>query len=87
MPPHTQVKLLRVLQERKLRRLGAEVSVEVDLRLVCATHQDLKAMVDAGTFREDLYYRIHVIHLRIPPLRERPEDTLGEDAPTWNTSA
>ena len=74
MPPHMQVKLLRVLQERKLRRLGSEAAIDVHFRLVCATHQDLKAMVEAGTFREDLYYRVHVIHLRIPPLRERPED-------------
>lgn len=74
MPLHMQVKLLRVLQEHKLRRLGSEAPITVDFRLVCATHQDLKAMVDAGTFREDLYYRVHVIHLRIPPLRERPED-------------
>src|SRR5574337_883964 len=74
MPPQMQVKLLRVLQERKLQRLGGESPIAVDFRLVCATHQDLKAMVDAGSFREDLYYRIHVIHLRIPPLRERPED-------------
>ncbi|WP_267190666.1 sigma-54-dependent transcriptional regulator [Aromatoleum toluclasticum] len=74
MPLHMQVKLLRVLQERKLRRLGSEAPMDVNFRLVCATHQDLKAMVDAGTFRDDLYYRVHVIHLRIPPLRERPED-------------
>ncbi|NMF89084.1 sigma-54-dependent transcriptional regulator [Aromatoleum petrolei] len=74
MPLHMQVKLLRVLQEHKLRRLGSEAPTEVNFRLVCATHQDLKAMVDAGTFRDDLYYRVHVIHLRIPPLRERPED-------------
>ncbi|HJV24458.1 MAG TPA: sigma-54 dependent transcriptional regulator [Aromatoleum sp.] len=74
MPPPMQVKLLRVLQERKLQRLGSESPIDVSFRLVCATHQDLKALVDAGAFRDDLYYRIHVIHLRIPPLRERPED-------------
>jgi DNA-binding NtrC family response regulator len=74
MPVLMQTKLLRVLQERTLVRLGGEASVSVDFRLVCATHQDLKAMVARGLFREDLYYRIHVIELPIPPLRERPED-------------
>lgn len=74
MPLSMQAKLLRVLQERTLVRLGGESQVAVDFRLVCATHQDLKAMVEQGRFREDLYYRIHVIQLRIPPLRERPED-------------
>lgn len=69
-----QAKLLRVLQDRKLQRLGGESTIELDFHLVCATHQDLKAMVDAGKFREDLYYRIHVIHLRIPPLKERTDD-------------
>lgn len=76
MAPSMQAKLLRVVQEHKLRRLGGEAQVDVNFRLICATHQDLKAMVEAGTFREDLYYRIHVIHLRIPPLRERPDDIL-----------
>jgi DNA-binding NtrC family response regulator len=74
MPPPMQAKLLRVLQERQLQRLGGESKITVDFRLVCATHRDLKAMVEAGQFREDLYYRINVIHLRIPALRERPED-------------
>ncbi len=74
MPPAMQVKLLRVLQEHRLQRLGGEAPVAVDFRLVCATHRDLREMVEAGSFREDLYYRIHVIHLRSPPLRERPED-------------
>lgn len=74
MPLSMQAKLLRVLQERTLVRLGGESQVSVDFRLVCATHQDLKTMVEQERFREDLYYRIHVIQLRIPPLRERPED-------------
>ncbi|MDP2826305.1 MAG: sigma-54 dependent transcriptional regulator [Sulfuritalea sp.] len=74
MPLSMQAKLLRVIQERQLTRLGAEKPVASDFRLVCATHRDLRAMVEAGHFREDLYYRVHVIHLRIPPLRERPAD-------------
>lgn len=69
-----QAKLLRVVQDRSFVRLGAEKPLQSDFRLVCATHRDLKAMVEAGAFREDLYYRIHVIELRIPPLRERAED-------------
>jgi len=74
MPPAMQAKLLRVLQERSLQRLGSETRLQVSFRLVCATHRDLQSMVQAGRFREDLYYRINVIHLRIPPLRERPQD-------------
>jgi len=74
MPPSMQAKLLRVIQERTLVRLGGESVVAVNFRLVCATHQDLKAMVEMGGVREDLYYRINVIQLRIPPLRERQDD-------------
>jgi two-component system, NtrC family, response regulator AtoC len=74
MPLSMQAKLLRTIQDRQLTRLGGEKPLTSDFRLVCATHRDLKAMVEAGQFREDLYYRIHVIHLRIPPLRERLED-------------
>ena len=74
MPLSMQAKMLRVLQDHRLTRLGGEKAITADFRLVCATHRDLRAMVEAGQFREDLYYRIHVIHLRIPPLRERPED-------------
>jgi len=76
MPPSMQVKLLRAIQERRIVRIGAEASIPVSIRLICATHQDLKKMVEEGLFREDLYYRIHVIHLHIPPLRERKEDIL-----------
>ena len=74
MPLSMQAKMLRVLQDKRLARLGSEKAIFADFRLVCATHRDLRSMVEAGQFREDLYYRIHVIHLRIPPLRERPDD-------------
>ena len=76
MSPVMQVKLLRAIQERTSVRVGAETPITVSIRLVCATHQDLKKMVEAGRFREDLYYRIHVVHLHIPPLRERKDDIL-----------
>ena len=76
MPPSMQVKLLRAIQDRAVVRVGGATPRKVDIRLVCATHHDLKAMVEQGSFREDLYYRIHVIHLEVPPLRERQEDIL-----------
>ncbi len=76
MPLSMQVRLLRVLQERQVTRLGSERSVPVEFRLICATHRDLKRMVDERQFREDLFYRINVVHLRVPPLRERLEDII-----------
>jgi DNA-binding NtrC family response regulator len=76
MPPALQVKLLRVLQEKEVHPLGAPAPVPVDLRVIAATHSDLEALVADGRFRQDLYYRLNVITVRIPPLRDRPEDVL-----------
>src|SRR6186713_1409908 len=74
MPPYLQTKLLRVLQEREYRPIGSDRIVRVDLRLICATNIDLDAALRDGKLREDLYFRINTITLRVPPLRERTED-------------
>ena len=74
MTPMMQVKLLRVLQERKFRRLGGVEELEGSMRVIAATNQDLTKMVAEGRFREDLFYRINVIPIHLPPLRERDED-------------
>jgi two-component system response regulator AtoC len=74
MPVHLQVKLLRVIQERKIQRLGGTRTIPVDARILAATNQDLESQVKKGLFREDLYYRLNVIQIKVPPLRERRED-------------
>ncbi len=74
VPAATQVKLLRVLQEREFERLGGTRTIKVDVRLVAATNRDLRAALEEGTFREDLYYRLNVVPIDIPPLREHKED-------------
>jgi two-component system, NtrC family, response regulator AtoC len=74
LTPTTQVKLLRVLQERQFMRLGGKQELTVDIRVIAATNRNLEEMVDNGQFRADLYYRLNIVNLELPPLRERPDD-------------
>ncbi len=76
LSPTAQAKVLRAIQEQEIQRLGSEKTITVDVRLICATHQPLEELVEKGLFREDLYYRINVFPVFIPPLRERREDIL-----------
>jgi DNA-binding NtrC family response regulator len=74
LPPALQAKLLRVLQERRLRRVGARKETPVDVRIVAATSRDIDGMIENGTFRRDLFYRINVVRISLPPLRQRGDD-------------
>jgi two-component system response regulator PilR (NtrC family) len=76
LPLHMQVKLLRVIQEKAVRAVGEQLEVGIDVRVLSATHKNLSSLVAEGKFREDLFYRVNVIELRVPSLRERPEDVL-----------
>jgi DNA-binding NtrC family response regulator len=74
VPANIQVKLLRILQERQFERLGSNLTRNVDVRVIAATNVDLRAALEEGSFREDLYYRLNVVPINVPPLRERKED-------------
>ena len=74
MPLHVQTKLLRVLQESKVERIGGTKPIPIDIRVICATNKNIEQMVEEGTFREDLYYRLNIIPIELPPLRKRKED-------------
>jgi two-component system response regulator PilR (NtrC family) len=91
LPPPMQVKLLRVIQEKAVRAVGGREELPVDVRILSATHKPLGALVESGAFRQDLYYRVNVIELRVPPLRERREDIpqlaahiLDRISPDWS---
>src|SRR5699024_2221177 len=75
MPLNAQVKILRALQEREVERIGSEETRKIDVRIVTATNQSLEMLIKQNRFRKDLYYRINVVSITIPPLRERPEDS------------
>ena len=88
MPLGLQTKLLRALEEKKITPIGAERPIDIDVRFIATTNRDLKEAVERGDFRRDLYYRLSVLPIRVPPLRERPEDIpplaehfLGESEP------
>jgi transcriptional regulator with GAF, ATPase, and Fis domain len=74
VPLETQAKLLRVIQERDFMRLGGMETIKVDVRIIAATNVDLRQMMEEGKFREDLFYRLHVISIQLPPLRDRKDD-------------
>ena len=74
LPTEVQVKLLRVLEDKQIERLGSSNATRIDTRIIAATHRDLEKRIEADTFREDLYYRLNVFPIRVPPLRERTED-------------
>jgi transcriptional regulator with PAS, ATPase and Fis domain len=74
MEPALQAKLLRALQEKKIERIGGSGSINVNARIIATTNRDIKAIVNEGSFRQDLYYRLYVIHMEVPPLRERTKD-------------
>lgn len=77
MSPYLQAKLLRFLSDGSFRRVGGDREVKVDVRIISATHRDLERMVAEGTFREDLFYRLNVLNLQVPPLRDRGQDILS----------
>jgi transcriptional regulator with PAS, ATPase and Fis domain len=74
MPIHMQVKLLRVLQEKEIERIGGKIPIKINVRVICATHKSLEELIKQNKFREDLYYRLNVLNLEVPPLRSRKED-------------
>ncbi|MHA3104497.1 sigma-54-dependent transcriptional regulator [Acinetobacter sp. ANC 3791] len=76
LPMNMQVKLLRAVQEKKIRPIGSDVEIAVDFRIISATHQNLEALIQQGKFRQDLFFRLHVMDIRLPPLRERGQDIL-----------